>query len=428
MECLTAKVRYLELMREALDGAVRHVQREPHYRHRARRVLIRPRHVWNHREVEAVSAFSARMAAHFYGSQSGIVERMMKGVRRNPLLWHSVSAQPVGYATTHVDAYLVEDLAGLLEKYFTRRPTQRGVSRALIDELLDNYAQLLDSESHDASAVIPLVGLEGPIRQVELDGGVRVRKLTTAELQEMFALGQESLSGALYSSRELMRWHYCIEADMRIPRTDRPRLGFIWSEFGLALTAVRMATNGRIGCTVGWIKPAPPTMLDIADRVVRVPADVGDPVATVLNRRKGSEAQRIYRLLRGRPTDNRLTLALQRYNSGATRDYATDQLLDSWIGLETLFAPDIGTEITYRIRLRAARFLGRSARERRDLFAFLGESYGARSKIIHGDDAPADLPDLAEETQQRLRDAILGWMDSTRPHDVESLDAAALGR
>ncbi len=55
-----------------------------------------------------------------------------------------------------------------------------------------------------------------------------------------------------------------------------------------------------------------------------------------------------------------------------------------WIGLESLFGPEDGKEITFRLSQRVAFFLGKSRKERLEKFQKAKELYTWRSKVVHG--------------------------------------------
>ena len=81
----------------------------------------------------------------------------------------------------------------------------------------------------------------------------------------------------------------------------------------------------------------------------------------------------------------RLRLAARRLAASHSREgrlHVEDGILDSAIALETMYDLS-GSEITYKLRTRAAYFLGHNARERKDLFRRMGEFYRARSAIVH---------------------------------------------
>ena len=61
-----------------------------------------------------------------------------------------------------------------------------------------------------------------------------------------------------------------------------------------------------------------------------------------------------------------------------------DKLVDLWIALESLFAPDIDSEIKFRGALRIARFLCRDNKMRQEIYDDMRHSYDWRSAIVHG--------------------------------------------
>lgn len=61
-----------------------------------------------------------------------------------------------------------------------------------------------------------------------------------------------------------------------------------------------------------------------------------------------------------------------------------DQALDGAIALEAIFGDEQGEEISYRIRLRAALFLGADVAERRTIQRTVKDFYAIRSKVAHG--------------------------------------------
>ena len=85
-----------------------------------------------------------------------------------------------------------------------------------------------------------------------------------------------------------------------------------------------------------------------------------------------------------------LKYALRRCRSSVERYAPSDpeRLLEYAIALEAIYLNDIGTdreELSYRLRLRAARFLATSFAERNELFVTLRDLYKLRSRVAHGE-------------------------------------------
>ncbi|MEH3092329.1 MAG: HEPN domain-containing protein [Agrobacterium cavarae] len=88
--------------------------------------------------------------------------------------------------------------------------------------------------------------------------------------------------------------------------------------------------------------------------------------------------------LAGRVKKSCLT-ASARLNSARRRVTAGDSAIDLATALEALLATsDERSEITYRLKLRAAIMLGDSLEERENIFRRIGELYKLRSNVVHG--------------------------------------------
>lgn len=99
-------------------------------------------------------------------------------------------------------------------------------------------------------------------------------------------------------------------------------------------------------------------------------------------------------------------------------------MVDYWIALESLLAPDTGSEISYRASLRGAKFapitpgfLG--------TFEILRKSYSARSNFVHG--VPTEVvPSLVQQTESCLRAVLTRCIDDGAVPKREELDSLVL--
>lgn len=81
----------------------------------------------------------------------------------------------------------------------------------------------------------------------------------------------------------------------------------------------------------------------------------------------------------GRNLRKRVTLALRKWSESLDQISYEWKLLASWIALEALFSPSNQGELSFRLALRAATFLGQ-----KKVYQDLKDSYKARSSIVHG--------------------------------------------
>jgi hypothetical protein len=71
--------------------------------------------------------------------------------------------------------------------------------------------------------------------------------------------------------------------------------------------------------------------------------------------------------------DEALTFALRRFADSHARTRDEDKIVDYWVALESMFSKET-TEVTYRVSMRAARFIGVTAEERSKLRGSLKRS------------------------------------------------------
>lgn len=89
-------------------------------------------------------------------------------------------------------------------------------------------------------------------------------------------------------------------------------------------------------------------------------------------------------------SSNRLSYIVERKN-------IADKVLDSFIGIEALYLQDGSAELTFRLSLRVAKMLESEAGKQEEMFSFVKDMYGKRSKLVHGEHvvvAPAELERL----------------------------------
>jgi len=88
----------------------------------------------------------------------------------------------------------------------------------------------------------------------------------------------------------------------------------------------------------------------------------------------------------GKERKDLLRLAMQRLNRAMRRQFPVDAAIDLGIALEALFLSDMDEERgepTFRLRIRAARYLRSTKTDRDALFSLVGDLYGARSSAVH---------------------------------------------
>lgn len=97
-------------------------------------------------------------------------------------------------------------------------------------------------------------------------------------------------------------------------------------------------------------------------------------------------------------------LALSRFRTG--RDGMEDEVLDSSIALEIMYELD-GSEITYKLAIRAGALLGTDADTRFDMFNRASAFYKTRSLLVHRGRAPKDSLNALAQAREAGADIAL---------------------
>jgi|GEM_PF-864555 len=127
-----------------------------------------------------------------------------------------------------------------------------------------------------------------------------------------------------------------------------------------------------------------------------------------------------------------LDVSIRRFNFSYERRLPEDKLIDYITAFEALYLKGVEKELSYRLALRCACFLGKDGEERRKIFEILKSAYDARSKIVHGEPIESksfkkllnklnlNLPELSMQVEEYLRESIktfLHFLQKSESHD-----------
>lgn len=116
-------------------------------------------------------------------------------------------------------------------------------------------------------------------------------------------------------------------------------------------------------------------------------------------------------------------LAFRRWSQATDRLNDVDRLIDYWIGLEALFMPDSNAELSFRVSLRVAAFLGDNPDQWEKIYKDIRHSYNWRSAVVHGSSSSKEkelskegtLQVVTTKTKEYLRSALLRLLESNEP-------------
>lgn len=84
------------------------------------------------------------------------------------------------------------------------------------------------------------------------------------------------------------------------------------------------------------------------------------------------------------PIASKCSIALTRLNLARRRRTPGDKAIDGCIALEALLADGQPGDLTYKLKIRAARLLGKTYVQRQRISSIVGRFYSLRGKVVHG--------------------------------------------
>ena len=166
--------------------------------------------------------------------------------------------------------------------------------------------------------------------------------------------------------------------------------------------ALSLACNSAVQISLKWpfwpedelfylTRPGPgPPQFSAPSGLFAHPAKVGE--ADI------KEAKRLYKILdKSSDVREKLQIPINRWIKSKTLEEPIDKIIDLGIAFEALYLSDISetTELSFRLRLRAAWYLGKNEEDRRRLMKEFGEIYDWRSKVVH----TGKLPNKTKKTE-----------------------------
>lgn len=145
------------------------------------------------------------------------------------------------------------------------------------------------------------------------------------------------------------------------------------------------------------------------------------------------ETLRLYESLKQFGSEkNKLLIAIERWISSKTNEGVENKVIDLGIALETLYLPDSSSgELTFKLSLRASRFLGTNIKTRKSLMDKFRAIYTCRSKVVHTGEMPRvikkplihhkDMENFILEIQDLCRCTILKILDEEKFPDWDNL-------
>ena len=288
--------------------------------------------------------------------------------------------------------------------------------------LLDDF---LKKDTLAVHLYAPLQNFRSSSENVELASGVRVCSLPDEKLEKYINSITSFMGGP--NPLDLRSLSFQLESVGEVPRLNRylpvnetefyPKCQSLLRAFRLhrsgaiGLAFVEGDSEGPLGLSSAW--KTIPRFERLYGEEYHFSAADAPAIADLHSRLKQVEK------------DQRFELAMRRFIGSYEKPFDGDRLVDHWIALEALLMPEKDTtELSYRVRLRAASFVGEPGR-RKQVFEELRESYKARSKFVHGEPTKVDAQ-IVSTTEEHLRKALQRCLDLKGTPSREMLDSLIL--
>lgn len=212
-----------------------------------------------------------------------------------------------------------------------------------------------------------------------------------------------------------------------IPTLELPQV-----DYSSVITAIRLVLNAPISVITrenrseGLLAPGAQGIATPGSLPPRFPA-------VTLDDEKAKQVFQVWRALRSSPNTDLLRLPVSRWESSLLRQNREDKLIDCWISLESLLLSGTKDELSYRVALRLAEFLGENGSERSSIYKDARISYEWRSAIVHGSSSKKlekkqRLGDAVRITSETLRLTLLKVLTLTSKFDPNKLESELLSR
>jgi len=274
----------------------------------------------------------------------------------------------------------------ILQPMITRQlVSQNGIEmdEAEFDANYQAFEEYLDSEEDCYLFLAPLENFDMETES-ETVGPLTIRKLTAEEFAAFNGITAEPFSSA--SNFPFQPYRFVLEMKGAVKRGGPPLTQTYQDRFWWLVAMMKLTKAGSVGYNTVWAQPLSWSGMSFGQGSAY-------PRHTILGKSVALRYQDLSRLRHywelvepfvGRQTPFWM-VALQRFCDAVDRHRPDEALLDYWIACESLFGEDIEIgELTYRLSLRIAHFLGMSPVERAKLRDDAKKAYHARGHLLHG--------------------------------------------
>lgn len=266
-----------------------------------------------------------------------------------------------------------------------------------------------------------LEGFTADINEIQLDDNLRIFKIPTRKLEEL-------LKNSTYMPVPHFRMLSLRFAIERIYETDK----IVGEELGRPSDTPTQETMRIFDETISALRLFKPETVGynfIQTEAVDWSLIGGGSIisgnfiypyfgAYSLKKDEISDFKEIYKKLKNK--QKFLDIPLRYFNYAHKREKTEDKLIDYMIAFESLFIKE-KAELSYRLSLRVATFLGGDHEEKGRIFKLMRIAYGIRSEIVHGTDYNKNIKINEEKLSvEELTSKIEGLLSKSIKRTIET--------
>jgi hypothetical protein len=289
--------------------------------------------------------------------------------------------------------------------------------------------------------------LDPLIDSVDLSPKIKIRKTTFGDIErEVFNIGQYT-----WNEGDFLPPEYMLTVQLDKVPFYQTFLGYTIpinkTEIENIISTLRLHQPNYLGYNriIGWSEGIPLSLSsvenDSTDRFIhRIFNNHVNFPKYELKIDQIDEIKKLLQNILSETIQNKLKIALVRFNASYKWTDGRERIIDLVVALENIFGEEtVGqtTEVGYRLRMRAARFLGNNDESRKYLMGFFSNIYMLRSKIVHGDSQDVDtlinkkfnktLDEVITETEDYLRKSLRKIIENPLQMGQEYFNKLLLG-
>lgn len=232
-------------------------------------------------------------------------------------------------------------------------------------------------------AFAPLEGFSSEVDEIELDKNLRITRLSKEKLSELFKVGRD----VSISQDRIFRFRFILACEYETSKiigeeNSKPKIlpsQEIKKTFDNVISALRLFKKGVVGYNFIQIKPLGwyPMSTSTTSGIFTYPY-FGH---YKLEKHEIEDFKILLKKIEKAP--DFLTIPINRFNFANDRERPEDKLIDYIIAFESLFTKE-PQELSYRLSIRVSFFMGKSYKDRKEIFTLIKKAYDLRSKIVHG--------------------------------------------